>query len=313
MAKTRRVLLIVAVVTAVLAGGAGMALAAEGDWGSVALGKDFRGSGYYLSWVKIIACWLIFLAWVHTTDWLSTDCQALKLDYLRWNPIVFGVFMAAFILSWLIPNFWIALLLLMIAYVAPLTTYVVYRNKQVDNDQRVLTPEHLRYWLARKLGKVGVKIDAERRDPHESGVPVKLFARSGTDERTDSARQLMARQSLGFRTAREIIAEGLEGRASAIMLDYTQQGVAMRTMIDGVWIAREAKPREVGDPALESLKLLCGLNPQDRQGRQAGAFAAEYESTRYAATPRKARPAASESCSSSRRRRCPSRALMSWA
>ena len=73
-------------------------------------------------------------------------------------------------------------------------------------------------------------------------------------------------------------AEGLAGRASAIMLDYTQQGVAVRTMIDGVWIPREASRTRDGDPALESLKLLCGLNPQDRQSRQQGIFAAEYDS-----------------------------------
>ena len=56
-------------------------------------GTDFRGPGFYLSWIKILACWSIFLLWVKTTDWVSIDCQELKLDYLRWNPIVFGTFM----------------------------------------------------------------------------------------------------------------------------------------------------------------------------------------------------------------------------
>ncbi|MEN6407820.1 MAG: ATPase, T2SS/T4P/T4SS family [Thermoguttaceae bacterium] len=283
MSNVRRVSRIVVLVAVLLACWTGAALAA-GDWGNTSLAKDFRGSGYYLSWIKIVACWLIFAAWVYTTDWLSTDCQAVKLDALRWIPIVFGSFMAAFILSWLIPNFWIAFLLLMVAYVAPLTAYVSYRNKQVGIDEQVLTPDHLRFWLASRLKKVGVKINAERRDMNESGVPLKLLAKGGLDERTDNARLLLARQSPGFGAAREILAEGVCGRASSIMLDFTQQGVAMRTMVDGVWIAREAKTREVGDPALESLKLLCGANPQDRKSRQAGEFGFEYESTRYSAT-----------------------------
>ena len=38
---------------------------------------------------------------------------------------------------------------------------------------------------------------------------------------------------------------------------------------------------QAGDPALESLKLLCGLNPKDRRNRQAGTFAADYDSARY--------------------------------
>jgi len=282
-AHWRRVLLILLVFTGLLALGAAAAVAFDGDWAATPLEKDFRGPGGYLSWIKIVACWLVFLAWVHTTDWLSTDCQALKLDHLRWNPLVFGVFMAAVVLTWLIPNFWIALVLLLVAYAAPLTAYVVYRNKQVENDQRVMTPEHLRFWLATRLNKLGMKMETQRLDPHESGVPLKLLAPGGPDPRTDNARLLLARQAAGLRTAREILAEGIEYRASGIMLDYTQQGVAMRTMVDGVWIARESKTRDLADPALEALKLLCGLNPQDRSSRQAGSFAADYESTRYLA------------------------------
>ena len=79
-------------------------------------------------------------------------------------------------------------------------------------------------------------------------MPVKLLPRGGPDERTDNARLLLARQSPGFGTAREILADGLAGRASAIMLDYTQQGVAVRTMIDGVWIPREARTARAAIP-----------------------------------------------------------------
>ena len=283
MDKTSRFLLIVVVWIAVLALGAGVLFAADGQAGA-ALGKDFRGPGHYLSWIKILACWLVFLVWVHTTDWVSTDCLDLKLDYVRWNPIVFGVFVAAFVLTWFIPYFWIGLLLLLIAYVVPLATYVVMRNKRVGNHQRVLTPEHLRHWLATKLSAVGIKMAATKRDQHEVGSPVQLSAQGGPDERTDRARELLARQSPGLLGARRIIADGLAGRASAIMLDYAQQGVAVRTMVDGMWIPRESKEREVGDPALEALKLLCGLNPKDRQNRQQGTFSAEYESILYSAT-----------------------------
>lgn len=279
-----RLVLLITVVAAVVMLGAGTLLAADGEWSGITVDKNFRGPGYYLSLLKISACWLLFLLWVYTTDWLNTDCQELKLDYQRWNPIVFGVFMAAFVLLWMIPSFWIGFPLLFIAYVAPLVTYIVLRNKQVDNNRRVLTPEHLRYWFATKLNKLGMKISVERSDLHEGGLPVKLHPAGAPDERTSTARLLLARQSPGFRIVREILAEGLGGRASAIMLDYSQQGVAVRTMIDGVWLPREARPRDQGDPALEALKLLCGLNPKDRQNRQTGTFTTEYESLRYAST-----------------------------
>jgi type II secretory ATPase GspE/PulE/Tfp pilus assembly ATPase PilB-like protein len=287
-AMALRVAAIVALGAVLVAIGAGQAWA--GEWApytpSPTPGSNFRGPGFYLNWMKVLACWGVFLAWVKTTDWVSIDCQEVKLDYLRWNPIVFGTFLAAMVLVWLIPSlsFWLAFPLLLIAYIAPLATYIIYRNGKVDNNRRVLTPEHLRYWIATHLGKLGVKMEAEKLDPHEAGPPVKVFAHGGPDEPTNNARLLLARQSPGLLTAREILAEGLMGRATAFMLDYTAQSVALRTMIDGVWLAGEARGRDVGDPALESLKLLCGLNPQDRQSRQEGMFRVEYESRRYIAT-----------------------------
>lgn len=278
-----RLVAVAAVLAVVFGLGAGDLLAADAPQ-KAELAKNFRGPGNYLSWIKIIACWGLFLAWVKTTDWVSTDCQTVKLEYLRWNPIVFGTFLAAFVLTWLIPIFWIAFPLLVVAYVAPLATYIIYRNSNVEHNVRVLTPEHLRYWFATRLNKMGMKIEVEKLDPHETGPPVKVFAHGGPDEPTNNSRLLMARQSPGLLTAREILAEGLAGRASAIMLDYTHQGASMRTMVDGVWIPRETRARDIADPALESLKLLCGLNPQDRQSRQEGTFAAEYESARLVAT-----------------------------
>jgi len=281
-------LLLAAVLLVVL--GTGESLAAAGDpW--PAFGdpaprpeSDFRGPGFYLSWVKVLACWLVFLVWVYSTDWVNRDAQELKLDFFRWNPIVFGTFMGAFVLVWLLPSFWIAFPLLLIAYAAPLGSYVVYRNSRVTNDQRVFTREHIRYCLSVWFGKVGVKIEAQAPDPHSTGPPVVLGARGADDPKLDAARLLAARQTPGILPAREILADALAYRSSALMLDYAQQSVAVRFMIDGVWLNREAVERERGDPALETLKVVCGLNPKDRQNRQSGKFQVEYQSLTYPAT-----------------------------
>ncbi len=247
--------------------------------------QDFRGPGYYLSAVKVLLPWLVFLAWAWTTDWVSRDVQAVKLkwNYLRWNPIVFGSFMAGYVLLWIIPYFWLGFPLLLISYAGPLATYIVLRNSQVSNDQRVLTREHLRYVLASKMRTFGVKVEAEAPDPHRTGPPVVLSAR-GADDRQNNARLLAARQAPGLKVARQIIADGLQARAASILLEYTQQATGVRHLIDGVWHQREPEEREKADPALEALKILCGLNPQDRQGRQEGTFGAEYQSIHYEGT-----------------------------
>ncbi|MDY0170653.1 MAG: ATPase, T2SS/T4P/T4SS family [Thermoguttaceae bacterium] len=248
--------------------------------------NSFRGPGHYLSAVRVLLPWFVFLLWVWTTDWVSRDVQEVKLkwNYLRWNPIVFGSFMAGFVLLWMIPYFWLGFVLLLISYAGPLATYIVIRNSQVSNDLRVLTREHLRYVLASKMQMLGVKMQAEAQDPHRAGPPVALTARGGADDRENNARLLASRQAPGLRTAREIIANGLQCRAASILLDFTQQAVGVRYLIDGVWHQRESEEREKADLGLEALKILCGLNPQDRQGRQEGAFGAEYQTIRYEGT-----------------------------
>ncbi|NLX95748.1 MAG: Flp pilus assembly complex ATPase component TadA [Rhodopirellula sp.] len=247
------------------------------------LPDGWSGPGFYLSWPKMLGCWLLFLLWVHTTDWVSTDAQEYKLNWQRWNPIVFGVFFGAFVLAWLIPMFWVGFPLLFIAYVAPLIAYILYRNGKVMQHEKVLTRSHLRYLIAGYLSMVGVKVKAERADPHESGPPVILESRGGATERDDNANLLLARQTPGFRDARQAIADGLIVRADAILLEYTQEAMIAKHLVDGVWHEGEAKPREIGDPLLVSLKTLCGLKAEDRQGRQEGKFTAKYENSTFAA------------------------------
>jgi type II secretory ATPase GspE/PulE/Tfp pilus assembly ATPase PilB-like protein len=56
------------------------------------------------------------------------------------------------------------------------------------------------------------------------------------------------------------------------MLDYTQQAVAVRYQVDGVWHERSSLAREAGDPILEVFKGLAALKIADRRSRQAGLF-----------------------------------------
>jgi type II secretory ATPase GspE/PulE/Tfp pilus assembly ATPase PilB-like protein len=263
--------------------GAGPALAQQ-TWPTMPLeASGWRGPGFYLSWMKIAACWLVFLAWVRTTDWAHSDAYLHKLPYVRWNAILVGSFLAAFVLVWLLPVFWLGFPLLVAAYAGPLAAYIHFRNGALDPSQGVLTPEHFRFLLSQKLSTVGVKIAAERPDPHETG-PVKLLARGGPTPADENVRLLAARQTPGYDRARQLLAAALARRATAVMLDCGGQSVSVKQLIDGVWF--EATPLVTDDAqaAIDTLKVLAGLNPAKPRPREEGRFGLEYESEGYLGT-----------------------------
>ena len=196
MTRHHRLGLILIVAGAVLLLGSGPLLAAVPPAKTGV--ESCRGPGFYFSEVKLFFCLLVFISWVWTTDWVNRDAKAMHLDRRRWNPVVFGPFLAGCLLFALIPWFWLGFPLLLMAYILPLGTYVVDRNERVDDVDKVLTRRHLRWMAAEWLGKVGIKLDHERPDPFSLGAPVNLVPRGGADDRANNVRLLAARQSPGL-------------------------------------------------------------------------------------------------------------------
>ena len=106
----------------VVAGSASLAAAQDGVWPPYPLPdratnfKDVRGPGGYISLFKVVLFLVPFFLWVKTTDWANQDCQQLRLDYGKWNPIVAGPFFAAILIAWLLPWFWLGYLLMWLAF-----------------------------------------------------------------------------------------------------------------------------------------------------------------------------------------------------
>lgn len=241
-----------------------------------------RGPGNYLSLVKIAVCWLLFLIWIASSDWVNRDCQKRRLSYAKWNAVVVFPFLIAYILLWLIPYFWLGFPLLLIAYAVPLGIYIAHRNKLVDPHEEVMTGDHLRFVIAVRLNSLGFNLEAERKSEHEKGPPVQLSARGAATERDNSANLLTARQSPAYTLTRELVYDALSRRAESIMLDYTAQAVAVRYEVDGVWHNGESRDRESGDAILAVVKQISALKVGERRARQEGTFGVEYErKTKY--------------------------------
>jgi type II secretory ATPase GspE/PulE/Tfp pilus assembly ATPase PilB-like protein len=237
-------------------------------------------------WGKLLGIWLLFLLWVKSADWVNRDTQIFDLGYGKWNPILFFPFLAVLLLFAFpilvgFPNFWVAIGLLAVAYLATYVPYVVTRNKSVQLHQKVFTPDWFRYEIAHVANKVGIKMEGERKAEYEKGAPVDLMAIAAPEDRDNQANLITARQSPGYLLVKELIAEMVDHRSDKCILDYTQQSVVARQHIDGVWHNGDARDRESGDVMLAVMKTLANLNARERRKKQESKFAAKYKEHSY--------------------------------
>ncbi|MCR5163441.1 MAG: Flp pilus assembly complex ATPase component TadA [Thermoguttaceae bacterium] len=232
--------------------------------------------GGYASFWKILAAIVVYLIWVRALDWISTDCIYYGFEIKKWVPITYGAFWAGMILFWLIPFFWVSYLFLVAGCVVPLVLYVKMHNQDLSSGEQVFTPEHIRFVAAHWLARVGIKIAAKAKDRHEIGFPAVLTTHGKDKEKTEPWR-IQARAHDGFPNAREILSKLMLFQPEGLMLDFQANGVVARYMLDGVWNGTDGFTRELADPALQALKILCGMKPEDRRSKQEGAFEVDFE------------------------------------
>ncbi|MEX0613674.1 MAG: hypothetical protein WD229_16265, partial [Pirellulales bacterium] len=162
----------------------------------------------FIYWPKLLALWALFVVWVRSADWVNRDTQIFNLGYGKWNLILFFPFVLLLLfLVFIIGHFWIALGALAVCYLATFVPFVVTRNKVVELHEKVFTPDWLRYEFAQLAGKVGLKIEAERKPEYAKGAPVDLMAIGAPDERDNQANLISARQSPGYLLVKELIAD----------------------------------------------------------------------------------------------------------
>ncbi|HEX6962738.1 MAG TPA: ATPase, T2SS/T4P/T4SS family [Lacipirellula sp.] len=225
---------------------------------------------------------VLFLSWVAMGDWVNRDTQIFNLGWAKWNPIVFFPFAILAIVLFFIPMPpWLRWVLLLLALLATFIPYFVVHNRNVEPHQTVLTGSWWRHLFAAGMGKVGVKMSAERVAEYEKGAAVDLIAMGAAGPNEDNANLLIARQSPGYLLAKDLVAEMVRRRSDRALLEYGPQSVAVRHEIDGVWHSGEARDRESGDVMLAVLKTLANLNAKDRRSKQAGKFAAKFEGKNY--------------------------------
>lgn len=265
-------------------------LLAQDTWPSFPSGSGgehsiLRGPGYYVALYKILLLLAAVWGWAFTTNWLGKDAEELGdatgVRHEIWTPVVIFTFFFGFVVLALgIPIFFVGYITLLLTWFVPLGIYCGLRNAKVGPDQKVGTPSHLKRWMA-SLGKNKKKTDAPR-NAYELGAPVDIVGVDG-DASTNQANLIVARNTLAFVPMKELLADGLNNRATKILIDYLPDSASVKYFVDGVWHNGDPRVwekgpfnREIGDAILWILKKITNLNSNERRMRQEGRFKLEY-------------------------------------
>jgi general secretion pathway protein E len=196
--------------------------------------------------------------------------------------------------AWWIPSAWAAVILMLLAWLAPLVAYAVLRNRQVPETERILTPGHAWRMLAGLLAPLGIDVGPPGGEAEVLPV-VELRAAGGRDAAENGAREEKARATSGCDETRALLQAAVICRAATVVLEPDPQGILVRHEVDGVWEKPRVRktPRSRKEPetfpeaprpsresagaVIETLAALCGL-PQARAGR-AGTFALAVDGT----------------------------------
>ncbi|HEY7425702.1 MAG TPA: GspE/PulE family protein [Gemmataceae bacterium] len=230
-----------------------------------------RGPGFYFHPVKLLLLLAVYFAWLRTCWWVYSDCQGLKLPGELWNPLVLGCGLAGLLFVWLLPWFWVGLVVLIVLFLAPTLSYVSVRNDKVAPEQRVLTPRHLRALLRRWL-----RLDlAEPEAQPERFIPVRFIGKSEKEE--DGRRLTRVQESRGYKAALEMIGEAIRKRATDVHLEPTKEEMIVRFRIDGILEAATPFARATGEAAINIFKVLADLDITEKRKPQDGSFSAEVQ------------------------------------
>ncbi len=239
-----------------------------------------RGPGFYLDLLKFIPVVLIYLFWVKTTHWVETDTKELNnVRYEMWNSIVFFAGVLGFALLWLIPIYFLGLVMLLVAVLAPLFSYVHVRNQMVGDYDKVMTGYHLGEVTNDLIAKVGIKPIFNKDDDgvDRTGPPVFFLGKSAGGGKEDPTRITRAEESEYLIVAKQLVYDAVTRRATDVHLEPSGETLQIRYRIDGILHAAEPYDRPTGDATIEVLKILSAMDPAERRKPQEGSFTAKVE------------------------------------
>ncbi|MFM7132457.1 MAG: GspE/PulE family protein, partial [bacterium] len=218
--------------------------------------------------------------WVPTVWWVDDDSNELGLEKAKlFTTLNLFAGVIGLLVLLLVPNIIVGIAVMSLAYLVASLSYVVNRNGQVGDTDKVLTPYHFGELANSFFGLLGAKkkVFNRNRAAAVEGFPVEFIGIDLSTKKMDMFRVAAAQQNDFYVEVQGLIYDAITRRSTDIFLEPAQDQLQVRYRIDGVLVQAEPFDTESGPEIVNIVKLLCGLSVEEKRKPQDGTFSAKVE------------------------------------
>jgi len=214
--------------------------------------------GGYINGFKLIPIFVVSLVWWWLMAWADKDADVAKLPRETVNMVNLAAYLVAMGLAVALPIYMAALPAFLALFAVDIGFYLGWRKKTIGLAD---LSEQFRSGiknLGRKKKEVEIKADDNA---------VVFF---GKDNRAVPPPQPDMPERVAFDALQDVFQTPMKHNASFIELRPNEGGAVLRYTVDGVRLEGKQFPRDSAAAAISFMKVLAGLDPEDRRKPQNG-------------------------------------------
>jgi len=215
-------------------------------------------AGYYCHPLKIVVMLLFLVPWLLAAPWVQKDARRVRAPEVAWSVSMLAVGGVSLLIWLLTPMYVLGLLIYFVLTTAVLMAYVVYRNGRVEQEQKILTRQHLANVFQRK------------KDLVQPITRLKLYSADGKIHLAPDVETTPQGEIKTYNRVQELLYDLIWRRASRVDLIPAGQQTRVRYVIDGVPSDRQPLSLAESEAVIQYLKPVADIDPEERRRPQEG-------------------------------------------
>jgi type II secretory ATPase GspE/PulE/Tfp pilus assembly ATPase PilB-like protein len=225
------------------------------------------GVGGYANGLKLIPFFILLIIWARLLTWTDKDADEAYLPRVPLNIAFISGLIIAIVAFFLLPGYLIALPAFLVVFIAEIVTYLVMRKRKVGlADLQKRFKDWIRSFAGKKKEVVAVA--------GQVGLVMKQggIMPAPTADSPDRA---------GYDAVQTLLTDPLTKGADYIQLSQNETGSKVKYLVDGMTYEGATIPKADAAAAIDMLKRLAGLTPDEKRKPQRGNMKASFNNKKH--------------------------------